>query len=315
MSGADDAPRLGLDFGGTKIEGVLMTPDGRELARMRAPTPRHDYAACLRAMADLAAALEARAGVRAPRAGVGAPGSLSPATGLARNGNAVWMLGRPLARDLAQALGRPVRVANDADCFALSEAADGAGAGARSVFGAILGTGVGAGIVIAGRALRGRNGVAGEWGHIPLPAPRADELDPPRCWCGRRGCIETWLSGPGLAADFARAVGAAEGEGPDAAEIAALAEAGDEDARAALDRWFDRAGRALALIVNVLDPEAVVLGGGLSNLPGIEARLSEATRPHVFSDVFETAIRRNMHGDGSGVRGAARLWDEEARDT
>ena len=306
--------RFGIDFGGTKIEGAVIAPDGRIGARLRVATPRHDYPATLRAIADLTAALEAETGVPCTRLGVGIPGSLSPATGLVRNANSVWLIGRPFDRDLSDALGRPVRVANDANCFALSEAVDGAGAGARTVFGVITGTGVGGGVTVEGRVLTGRNGIAGEWGHTPLPLPADDERPGPPCFCGRRGCLETWLSGPGLAADFARTTGLDGAPGPDSHAVADLAAAGDPQAQAALDRWTDRFGRALAGIVNVLDPDVIVLGGGLSNLfPDLPARLTAAMRPHVFSDTLATDIRRHVHGDASGVRGAAWLWTEDDR--
>ncbi|MEC9432063.1 MAG: ROK family protein [Pseudomonadota bacterium] len=303
--------RIGVDFGGTKIEGVALAPDGSIRARRRIPTPRGDYAGSVRAIRDLTLALEAEAGAAAPALGVGIPGSLSPATGAARNGNAVWLIGRPFDKDLAEALARPVRIANDANCFALSEAADGAGAGAGVVFGTINGTGVGGGLIVGGRIVTGRNGIAGEWGHNALPNPTDAERPGAPCFCGRRGCLEVWISGPGLEADFARAVGAGEGQGPKAREIAEMAADGDPDAEAALDRLYDRWGRALAVIVNVVDPDVIVLGGGLSNLDAAPERVARALRPHVFSDVMETEIRRAVHGDSSGVRGAAWLWDEE----
>lgn len=303
--------RIGVDFGGTKIEAAALGPGGETLGRRRAPTPRHDYAGSVRAVRELVEALEAETGARAPRIGVGIPGSLSPRDGTVRNANSVWLIGERFDRDLARALDRPVRVANDANCFALSEAVDGAGADGRVVFGTINGTGVGGGVTVARRVIEGRNGIAGEWGHTPLPSPAPEESPGPRCWCGRRGCLEVWISGPGLEADFARAVGAGEGEGPGAPEIAELAAAGDPQAQAALDRLHDRWGRALAGAVNLLDPDVIVLGGGLSNLEGAPERLRETMRPHVFSDVLDTDIRRNRHGDSSGVRGAAWLWDED----
>ena len=304
--------RFGIDFGGTKIEGAVLDSAGDEIARLRIPTPRHDYPGTLRAFAELIGRLEAETGLKADRVGVGIPGSLSPATGLVRNANSVWIIGKPFDEDLAETLGRPVRVANDANCFALSEAVDGAGADGRVVFGVIAGTGVGGGLVVDRRVIVGRNGIAGEWGHTPLPNPTDAERPGPPCFCGRRGCVETWVSGPALAADFARAVGAGEGQGPDPREITEMAEAGDPDAEAALARWTERFGRSLAGVVNVVDPDVIVLGGGLSNLPDLPARLMTAMRPHVFSDTVETAIRVNRHGDSSGVRGAAWLWEEDA---
>jgi fructokinase len=305
--------KLGIDLGGTKIEGVALSEDGRVLARLRAPTPRHDYAGTVGAVKALVEALEAETGEAAPRVGVGIPGSISPTSGHVRNANSVWLIGRPFDSDLAEALDRPVRVANDANCFALSEATDGAGAGAGVVFGVITGTGVGGGLVVNGRVIGGCNGVAGEWGHSPLPNPADDERPGPLCYCGRRGCLETWLSGPALAADFARTVGAGEGDGPAAREIAELAEAGDPQAEAAIARHSDRFGRALGTLINIVDPDVIVLGGGLSNLPGLADRAAEAMRPHVFSDSVATEVRVNVHGDSSGVRGAAWLWDAEER--
>lgn len=303
--------RIGVDFGGTKIEGVALAPDGTIRARVRVETPRGDYAGSVRAIRDLVLALEAAAGARAPALGIGIPGSLSPLTRTVRNGNAVWLIGRPFDQDLAEALGRPVRLANDANCFALSEAADGAGAGAGVVFATINGTGVGGGLIVNGRIVEGRNGIGGEWGHNALPNPTDAERPGPQCFCGRRGCLEVWVSGPGLEADFARAVGAGDGQGPHARDIAEMAAVGDPDAEAAFDRLYDRWGRALAVVINVVDPDVVVLGGGLSNLVDAPARIAAAMRPHVFSDVVDTEIRRAAHGDSSGVRGAAWLWDEE----
>ena len=303
--------RIGIDFGGTKIEGLALGAQGETLARLRVPTPRGDYPGTLRAMAELVEGLEAQAGRRAPAVGMGIPGSLSPSTGMVRNSNATWMIGRAVDRDLTQALGRPVRVENDANCFALSEAVDGAGKGARVVFGTINGTSVGGGLIVDGRPVGGRNGIGGEWGHIPLPNPTDAERPGPRCYCGRPGCLEVWISGPGLAADFARTVGAGEGQGPDARDIVEMAQQGDPEAEAALDRLFDRWGRALAVMVDIVDPDVIVLGGGLSNLPQAPERARAAMVPHVFSDVVETEIRRNLHGDSSGVRGAAWLWKEE----
>lgn len=223
-----------------------------------------------------------------------------------RNANSTFLNGRPLAEDLAAALDRPVRLANDADCLALSEAADGAGAGAGIVFAAILGTGVGGGVAVAGRLLQGPNRIAGEWGHTPLPWPSAEETDQaPTCWCGRRGCLETWLSGPGLARDYARAGGPAD---TPATVIAARAETGDGMARAVLDRYVGRLGRALAVVCDLIDPEVIVLGGGVSNVTRLYADLPAAIAPHVFSDVFRTRVVPAAHGDSSGVRGAAWLW-------
>jgi fructokinase len=296
--------KIGVDLGGTKIEVVALAADGAELARRRAPTPaERGYEAIVGAVADLVRAVEVQLGGEGT-VGVGAPGAISPSTGLLRNSNTVCLNGRALDRDLAAALGREIRIANDADCFALSEAIDGAGAGARIVFGVIAGTGTGGGVVVDGALLRGPNAITGEWGHDPLPWPTDDERPGPPCHCGKRGCIETWLSGPGLAADFERATGSClEG-----AAIAARADDGDAAARAALERHADRFARSLAMVINVLDPHVIVLGGGVSNL----AHLCDAIRArwgdYVFSDHVATRLVRAKHGDSSGVRGAARLF-------
>lgn len=302
--------RVGVDMGGTKIEIAALGRGGEILLRRRIPTPRGDYDASLRAVRALLEGAEGALGATIPRVGIGFPGSPSPLDGRVRNANSTWLNGRPLQADLEAALGRPVACANDADCFALSEARDGVGAGAGVVFGIIAGTGLGGGIVVRGRILTGAMGAGGEWGHAPLPAPRESERPGPACWCGRRGCLETWLSGPGLAADHARALGLAPADAPDAAQIAAAAEAGDGAAQAALDRHAERFARALGPVVNLIDPHVVALGGGLSNLPGFAAKLAAALTPHVFSDHVATRIARARHGDSSGVRGAAWLWDE-----
>jgi fructokinase len=295
--------RIGIDLGGTKISGVALAPDGRETARRRASTPKGDYEATVAAVAGMVRDLERDAGGDAT-VGVGMPGAISPATGLVKNANAVWMNGRPFDRDLSAALGRPVRVENDANCLAVSEATDGAGAGAHVVFAAILGTGCGAGIAIEGRPLRGRHAIAGEFGHDPLPWPRPDELPGPPCYCGRSGCNETWLSGTGFAADHARATG----RHLPAAEIVARAEAGDADAAAAFERYCDRLARALAAVINLLDPDAIVLGGGMSNVLALYREVPKRLGAWVFSDTVDTPIRPARHGDDSGVRGAAWLW-------
>jgi fructokinase len=301
-----EALRLGVDLGGTKIEACALGPDGAPRARRRVPAPAGGYAAVVRAVAGLVQAVEAEAGGAAARGiGVGIPGSPSPATGHVRNANATALNGRPLGADLEAALGRPVRLANDANCFALAEAREGAGRGAEMVLGLILGTGAGAGIAVGGRVLEGRNRIAGEWGHTPLPAPRAAERPGPLCWCGRRGCAEAWISGPALARDHAAATGAPA----DPPAIAAAAGAGDPAARASLARHLDRLARALAAVVNVLDPHVIVLGGGLSNLGHLAGALPAALAPHVFSDTFDTPVRTNALGDSAGVLGAARLWD------
>jgi fructokinase len=298
--------RIGIDLGGTKIEAVALAPDGTELARRRVPTPQGDYDATLAAIADLVHGFEHAVMARC-RVGIGMPGTISPATGLVKNANSTWLNGRPFRRDVERALGRPVALANDADCFALSEATDGAGAGARVVFGVILGTGVGGGIVVDGRLLAGPNAIAGEWGHNPLPWPRDEERPGPSCYCSRAGCIETFLSGPGLARDHARAEGLAEGAALPAPEIAALAAAGDEGARRALERHAERLARALAHVINLLDPHAIVLGGGLSALPSLYERVPSLWSRWVFSDRVDTRLLPPAHGDASGVRGAAWL--------
>ncbi|RMF35133.1 MAG: ROK family protein [Alphaproteobacteria bacterium] len=298
---------IGVDFGGTKIEAVYLDEAGQERVRIRVPTPRHDYEGSVRAVAALIARVESEAGAPEAPVGIGIPGSVAPDTGLVRNGNTVWTIGRPFDRDIATAIGRPVRMENDANCFALSEATDGAGAGAGSVFGVILGTGVGGGLVIGGRLVGGARGVAGEWGHIPLVATEPDELGGPVCFCGRQGCLEVWLSGPGLEADFARSVGV--GEGPGAAEIAALAAEGDPEAQAALDRHARRLARMLGVVINIVDPEVIVMGGGLSNMAHLYRDLPDLVRPHVLAEGAEVTIRPARHGDSSGVRGAARLWE------
>lgn len=297
--------RIGIDLGSTKIEGVALDRDGRERARFRRPTPAGDYAQTIAAVVAVVAALERRAGPAAG-IGIGIPGALSPATGLVKNANATWTIGRPLDRDLAAALGRPVRLANDANCFAMSEARDGAAAGADVVFGVILGSGVGGGIVVGGRVLAGANAIAGEWGHNPLPWMEDDERPGPACYCGRSGCIETFLSGPALA----RELFAATGRERTAAEIAAAADGGDAGAAAALDRYAGRLARALATVVNILDPDVIVLGGGLSNIDRLYGAVPRLWRPYVFSDRVDTRLVRNRHGDASGVRGAAWLWAE-----
>ena len=295
--------RLGIDLGGTKIEGVALDRAGRELARRRVATPRGDYSATVAAIVELVAWLETQTGQRGA-VGVGMPGAVSPRTGLVKNANSTWLIGKPFDRDLAQALERPVRVENDANCLAASEAADGAGAGAAIVFAAILGTGCGAGIAVHGRVLTGRHAIAGEWGHNPLPWPMAEESPGPDCYCGRQGCLETWVSGPGLAADHRRATGVELAA--NAIVVAALA--GEAAAQATLERWRNRLGRGLAAVINLLDPDVIVLGGGLSNIPDLAADLPARIAPWGFSDHLDTPIRLAAHGDASGVRGAAWLW-------
>lgn len=299
--------RMGVDYGGTKIEGILLGPDGTELARARVPTPRFDYDGGIRAIRGLMEQLEAQSAGQVSQVGIGVPGSVDRATGHVSMGNSVWLHGRDLRGDLAAALERPVKIANDANCFALSEAVDGGGAGAEVVFGVILGTGVGGGIVVHGRLVEGINAIGGEWGHIPLPDPLDDERPGPICSCGRPGHTEAWLSGPSLAADHARHLGIPVEGGPKSAEIVAAAAAGDAAAEETLRRFEDRLGRSLAVIVNVLDPDVIVLGGGLSNVARFYETVPPRIKPHVFGDKFLTRLVPNRHGDSSGVRGAAWL--------
>jgi fructokinase len=293
--------RIGVDFGGTKIEAIAIDATGAERSRRRVETPRDDYDACVRAVADLVAAVERDAGSPGT-VGVGIPGAISPATGVVKNANSTWLIGRPLHLDLERAIGRPVRVANDANCFALSEAADGGGEGAAVVFGVILGTGVGGGVVVNGRVLAGANAVAGEWGHNALPWPDEIEWPGPPCYCGRRGCIEVFLCGKGLQMAYGSP------DPPEARAIAESAAAGDARASAALAIYVRRLAKALATVVNVLDPDVIVLGGGLSNIEALYARVPEEWTRWVFSDRVDTRLVRARHGDSSGVRGAAWLW-------
>jgi len=285
--------RIGVDLGGTKVEAIALDLDGREVFRKRIPAPQGSYQATIDALVGLIN--EAGDG----SVGVGIPGSISPSTGLVKGANSTWLIGKPLRQDLEKALGRPVRMENDANCFALSEAVDGAGRGAKVVFGVILGTGVGGGIAVEGKVLTGPNATAGEWGHNPLPAWTAEDLPHPDCYCGRKGCIETYLSGPGLSRDHEKRTGkrlAAE-------EIVAL---GDES----LSRYEERLARALGSVINVLDPDVIVLGGGMSNAARLYAEVPRLWGRYVFSDQVATRLERNMHGDSSGVRGAAWLWDK-----
>ena len=296
----------GIDLGGTKIEGILMEEEGAIRFRRRVATPAGDYKATLEAVVTLHRELEKAAGRELPL-GLGTPGSPSPATGLMRNANSTCLNGRPLHHDLERRLQRPLRMANDADCFTLSEAVDGAGAGAAVVFGVILGTGTGGGVAVNGRLLPGVNAVTGEWGHNPLPWPGAEELPGPACYCGKRGCIETFLSGPGMARDHERRTG----ERLTAREIAARAEAGDHKAVATLERYEDRLARGLASIINVLDPSVIVLGGGLSGIGRLYEKVPERWGEYIFSDTVATRLLPPAHGDSSGVRGAAWLWKNQ----
>jgi fructokinase len=296
--------RIGIDLGGTKTEIAALDAGGSELLRRRVATPAGDYRGTLAAIARLVHEAERELGAQCS-VGIGTPGSISRATGRLRGSNSVCLNGQPVRQDLEAALGREVRIANDANCFALSEAADGAGRGAGIVFGVILGTGVGAGIVVGGRALEGCNAIAGEWGHNPLPWPRDDERPGPGCWCGLAGCIETWLSGPGFERDHLAAGSAAA-----ASAIVAGAASGDAGCAASLARYEERLARALAQVINVVDPDVVVLGGGMSNVERLYASVPALWGRWVFSDRVDTRLVPNVHGDSSGVRGAARLWDD-----
>jgi len=295
--------RIGIDLGGTKIEGVALADSGETLARRRVPTPYGDYDGTLDAIADLVAWLEAEAGATGS-IGIGTPGAISPATGLFKNANSVFLNGRPGHVDLTQRLGREIRVANDANCFTLSEAVDGAGQGHGVVFGVILGTGCGGGIVVDGRVLVGPNAIAGEWGHNPLPWPRDNERPGPDCYCGQQGCIETWVSGTGLARDHREVTG----EDLRGRDIVTRAEAGDPDAEATLGRYEDRLARGLAHVINLLDPDVIVLGGGVSGVARWYDSVPRLWQHYVYSDRCDTPLKPPVHGDASGVRGAAWLW-------
>lgn len=299
--------RIGIDLGGTKIEAIALDDEGGVLFRQRVPTPRDDYDGTIRAIDGLVAAAEHATG-RTGSVGIGMPGAISPATGLVKNANSVWLNGRELHADLERRLDRPVRLANDANCFALSEATDGAAAGAAVVFGVIIGTGTGGGVVVGGRVCTGPNAIAGEWGHNPLPWPSDDERPGPACYCGRHGCIETFLSGPGLS----RAYRASTGITLDAATVCARAAEGEPAAVAELEHYAHRMARALATIVNVLDPDAIVLGGGMSQVPLLYERVPALWSEFVFSDAVATRLLPPAHGDASGVRGAAWLWERQA---
>ncbi|QID19639.1 ROK family protein [Nitrogeniibacter mangrovi] len=296
--------RIGIDLGGTKIEAIALDAQGVARLRRRVPTPQGDYPATVAAIVDLVRGLEASLDARAT-VGIGTPGAPSRVDGRMKNANSTCLIGQPLQADLEAALGRPVRLANDANCLAVSEATDGAAAGAAVVFGVIVGTGVGGGIVVDGRPLVGANAIAGEWGHNPLADP-----EPARpCYCGRLGCVETWLSGPGLAADHAQH----SGQRRDARQIVDAAAAGDADCERSLQRYEARLARALATVINILDPEVIVLGGGLSQLARLYENVPRLWVPHVFSDTIATRLVPPMHGDSSGVRGAAWLWPQEVR--
>ncbi|MGA7327585.1 MAG: ROK family protein [Rhodomicrobium sp.] len=296
--------RIGIDLGGTKIEALALSPEGAERGRIRIPSPQQDYEATLNAITSLVETCTlGLAAADIAGIGIGIPGSISPRTGLVRNANSTWLNGRPLHSDLQARLQWPLKIENDANCFALSEAADGAAQGCRMVFGVILGTGVGGGLVIDGRPIIGRNAIAGEWGHNPLPWPEADETPGPFCYCGKRGCIETFLSGPALEGQYQQLSGILA----EAKSIASRAEQGEENAKAVLATYARRLAKALATVINVADPDVIVFGGGLSNVSAIR-EMAEAELPDwVFSDCFSTPVRANRWGDSSGVRGAAWL--------
>jgi fructokinase len=298
--------RIGIDLGGTKIEVAAVDHLGTVRVRRRVATPTGNYRATIEAITALVEVIERRIGKTAP-IGIGIPGAISPITGLVKNANSTWLIGRPLQQDLEAALGRPIRLANDANCFALSEATDGAAMGIATVFGVILGTGVGGGIALGGRILLGANAIAGEWGHNPLPWPAPGEIPGPACYCGRTGCVETFLSGPALAADHRRH----GGRSLSALEIAGFAVRGDAECGATLERYMDRLARGLASVINVIDPDAIVLGGGLSGISALYEAVPLLWSRYIFSDKVVTRLLPPVHGDSSGVRGAAWLWHPE----
>lgn len=295
--------RLGVDVGGTKIEAIALDNEGRELTRKRLATPQHDYDATLKTIQTLVLDLEAET-TRRGSVGIGMPGAIDAVTGLIKNANSVWLNGRPMDKDLEGLLERPVRLQNDANCFALSEAVDGAGQGFDTVFGVIVGTGCGGGLVAHGQPLQGANRIAGEWGHNPLPSPTPEEYPGPDCYCGRIGCVETWISGPGFARDYKIRTG----RDLTAEEICAESDKNNQDALDALSAYEDRMARALSVVVNIFDPDVIVLGGGMSNIARLYEDVPRLMVPHVMSEAPIIRLRRNIHGDSSGVRGAAWLW-------
>lgn len=296
--------RIGIDLGGTKIEGIALDGEGAERLRLRIDTPCGNYGATVDAVCAMVREIEAETGATGT-VGIGMPGAISPATGVIKNANSTWLIGHRFHEDVEACLGRPVKVANDADCFAVSEARDGSGAGREVVFGVILGTGVGGGIVYRGRPLPGRNAIGGEWGHNPLPWPQKHEIPGPECWCGHNGCLESWLCGLGLECDHHQATG----EDLDPQEIVARGEAGEEKAVATLERYEHRLARGLAVVINLLDPHVIVLGGGLSNIGRLYETVPRLWPRWVFSDRVDTELLPPKHGDSSGVRGAAWLWE------
>jgi len=296
--------RIGIDLGGTKIEGIALDDNGKELLRQRVASPQGNYPATIAAVVNLVQQLEAIS-QQTGTVGIGIPGAISPATRLVKNANSTWLIGKPLHADLEQALSRPVRIANDANCFVVSEATDGAARGAEIVFGVIIGTGTGGGVYISGKEITGINAIAGEWGHNPLPWPKPEEYPGRECYCGKTGCIETWLSGPGFTQDHQLQ----GGKGDTAKDIVALAGQGDKLAESALQRYEDRMARALASVINIIDPEIIVLGGGMSNISRLYRNVPKLWEQYVFSDHVATRLVPPLHGDSSGVRGAAWLWN------
>jgi fructokinase len=297
--------KIGIDLGGTKIEGIALSDEGQVLFRERIPTPTDDYLAILRCICDLVNDIETTLHQRGS-VGIGTPGAISPATGLLKNSNTVCMNGKPVYEDLRRVLGREIRIANDANCFALSEAIDGAAVGGPVVFGVIIGTGTGAGVVVNKHTLKGPNAIAGEWGHNPLPWPKDDERPGPLCYCGKYGCIETWLSGPGINRDHLKI----SGETLDAKQIVERATAGDDLAESSLQRYEDRMARGLAHVINILDPDVIVLGGGMGNIERLYTNVPKRWGQYVFSDRVDTKLLPPKFGDSSGVRGAAWLWND-----
>ena len=295
--------RIGIDLGGTKIEAVALDAQGNELLRERVASPQHDYPGTITAICDLVASVEQKTG-QCATVGMGMPGAISPATGLVKNANSTWLIGQTFDKDLQAALNRPLRAQNDANCLAVSEATDGAAAGASVVFAVIIGTGCGAGVAIDGAALTGRHAIAGEFGHNPLPWPKPEEIPGPACYCGKHGCIETWISGTGFMRDYVNN----GGDDIDGPEIVARAESGEQKAIDCLARYEDRLARSLATVINLIDPDVIVLGGGMSNVEQLYTSVPPLLNEYCFSDVIDTPIRQAKHGDSSGVRGAANLW-------
>lgn len=296
--------RIGIDLGGTKIEAIALDGNGNELFRQRVNTPQHDYPTTLNAIVELVNKLENET-QQTGSIGIGIPGAISPTTSLVKNANSTWLIGKPLDKDLEQLLGKPVRIANDANCFVMSEATDGAGKDVEIVFGVIIGTGTGGGISINRQLLIGSNAIGGEWGHNPLPWPDSSETPGADCYCGKQGCIETFLSGPGFAKDFAKQTG----KQLTALEIINMAEQGDQQAEQALQLYEDRMARALASVINIIDPHVIVLGGGMSNIQRLYVNVPKIWGKYIFSDSVHTKLLANVHGDSSGVRGAAWLWN------